>query len=53
MKVTFKVPYFETFLTYIGKVVGVDGQYSVVQYKNANGYYLTTQVLSNKLTQIK
>lgn len=49
MKVTFKVPYFENFLTYFGKVVSVDGDYSTVKYKNSNGYNLTTQILTSKL----
>ena len=53
MEVTFKVPYFETHLTYHGKVVGVDGNHSIVQYKNDNGLNLTTHVLTSDLTQIK
>lgn len=53
MEVTFKVPYFEHFLTYFGKVIGVIGEYSIVKYKNDNGFDLTTHVLSKELTQIK
>lgn len=53
MVVRFKVPYFENHLTYTGKVIGVDGNYSIVEYKNNNELFVSTNILTENLIEIK
>ena len=50
MIVEFKVPYFENFLKFKGKVIKEIGEYSVVEYVNTFGNKTTTNIPTESLT---
>ena len=53
MKVQFKVPFFETFLTFTGKVLSTKGEYSQIYYRNDSEGFTTTWRKTSELTEIK
>ena len=55
MKVQFKVPFFETYITsgYTGEVIDTDGEYSKIRYKNDSGVFKTTWIKTSELIELK